>query len=66
MSLLIDSHEVEERHTEHGILNAVTGAVLECDSQSQAEFDALLYPYSEVIKREVYVTKWVNAGLNPS
>lgn len=65
--LSIDQHEVEKHYTEFGIRNLDSGRVLDdvYDSQSAAEFDALLYPRSVVVSHEVYETKWVQCGELP-
>jgi hypothetical protein len=57
MSLLIDSHEVENHYTEYGFINTQTNAVTWCPTQQEAEFDALLYPFTAIVQREVYETK---------
>lgn len=53
----IDTHEVETRLVEHGILNTQTGTYIWCKSREEAEFDALLYPYAAVVERHHYITK---------
>ena len=55
--MTIDNHEVENRHEEFGILNTTTGAITWCDSQSEAEYDALLYKTAAIVRRYVYETK---------
>lgn len=61
--MTINGGEVAYHYTEYAIRNASTGAVLDgYDSQQAAEFDAILYPASAVVQREVYVTDWKQSG----
>ena len=64
MSLFIDNLEVAERYTEYGIRNKTSGEVLfsEASSLEQVEWEAFLYPNSEVVKREIYVTGWARSN----
>lgn len=66
--MAIDTHEVEKRWTEYGILNLDSGLVIEnaYETQKAAEFDALLYPRALVVSHEVYETKWVQCGELPA
>lgn len=61
--MLVNGQEVEAHYTEYGIMNTSSGHVLEgYETQSAAEFDALLYAGSVVVEHEVYVTKWRQSG----
>lgn len=56
MATLVGGLEIERHYVEYGFRNTQTGQETWCESQSDAEFDALLYPHAVVIRREVYET----------
>lgn len=66
--MTIDTHEVEKRYTEFGILNLDSGLVLDdrYTTQAEAEFEALLYPRALVVSHQVYETKFVQCGELPA
>lgn len=62
MSLRIDGEEIQERYLEYGIRNGANGCVVyPYDDEEGAQLDALLYPNSEIVVRQVFETGWAKA-----